>query len=362
MQVPPFNTYYPTVDDMNRDQKRFYKHLRRAVERGDFVDIAGQISYVFCHAYDEIDPKNRQKSLGSLKKLAKIYECDPKLPEYLNGWAADCAILLGDLHQALELLPEPTLGMTWGLTANTRLSLKHALKSPPEPRELVAVVGPRVTKFGRENLEGVEQYLGVLLGELHARSNNLISDWISEYQIYNTAFRPFNGLPSDHQQHTSFTEYHFSNCDLFRDYVADLIRQAENAFRADKGLPRIGEGWISETHLFYQLKNAFIDDQVLQHARPSWLGLQHLDVYFPELSVAVEFQGEQHDRPIEYFGGQRAFEDSQRRDKKKRAACKLNGIVLFEVRMGYDIDQLVREIIEKSSVRASRLKTPDASQ
>jgi hypothetical protein len=347
MRVPPFNSYYPTTDDMDRSQKRFYKYLQRAVEKGDFVDVAGQISYVFCYAYEEIDPKKPQKALDFLKNLAKIYEGDPELPAYLNGWAAHCAILLGDLHQALELLPEPKLGTTWGLTANTHLSLKYALESPPEPRELVAVVGPTVTKFGRENLEGVEQYLGVLIGELQTRSNNLISDWISENKIHSTAFHPFNGVPGNHQQHTGFTEYHFSNCDLFKDYVADLIRQAENALRVDKGLPRIGEGWISETHLFYQLKDAFSDEQVVQHARPSWLGRQHLDVYFPELSVAVEFQGEQHDRPIEYFGGQKEFEENQKRDKRKRMACKRNGIVLIEVRDGYDIDQLVREIRQK---------------
>lgn len=344
MQAPPFNTYYPTVDNMNRDQKRFYKHFRSAIEKGVFVDVGGQISYVFCYAYEAIDQKKPRKSLHVLTQLAKLYEGNPKLPDYLNGWAADCAILLGELDQALQLLPEPKLGAAWGLTANTRLSLKRALKMPPAPREMVAVIGPKVTKYGRENLEDVEQYLGVQLDEMQSRSSDLISDWISEYQIHSTAFCPFNGVPSDHLLHPEFKEFHFSNRDEFRDYVADLIRQAENALRVDKGLPRIGEGWISETHLYYQLKDAFRDHQVLQHARPSWLGRQHLDVFFPELSVAVEFQGEQHDRPIEFFGGQKTFEENQRRDKRKRAACKRNGVALFEVRKGYDIDQLVVEI------------------
>jgi hypothetical protein len=346
MQVPPFNTYYPTVGDMNRDQKRFYKHFRSAVEKGEFVDVEDQISYVFCYAYEIIDQKNPRKSLHSLTKLAKLYEGDPKLPDYIIGWAADCAILLGELDQALQLLPEPKLGATWGLTANTRLSLKRTLKMPPAPREMVAIVGPKVTQYGRENLGDVEQYLGAQLEEMQARSSDLISDWISEYQIHSTAFYPFNGVPSGHQLHPEFTVYNFSNRDEFRDYVAELIRQAENALRVDKGLPRIGEGWVSETHLYYQLKDAFSDHQVLQHARPSWLGRQHLDIFFPELSVAVEFQGEQHDGPIEFFGGQKAFEENQRRDKRKRTACKCNGVALLEVRKGYDIDQLVVEIGE----------------
>ncbi len=344
MQVPPFSTYYPAVGDMNRDQKRFYRHFTSTVEAGEFVDVDNQISYVFCYAYEKLDQRNPRKSLHALLRLAELYKDHPKLPSHLNGWAADCAILINELDLALQLLPEPQLGAAWGLTANIRLSLKHALKIPPAPHEMIAVVGSKVTKYGRANLEDVGQYLGILLEKMQSRSSNLISDWITDYQIHSTAFYPFNGVPNGHQPHPEFTEYHFSNRDEFRDYVVDLIRQAENALRVDKGLPLIGEGWISETHLYYQLKDAFSDYQVLQHARTSWLGRQHLDVFFPELSIAVEFQGEQHYRPIEFFGGQKAFEENQRRDKRKRAACKSNGVALIEVRKGYDINQLISDI------------------
>ncbi|MEP1441851.1 MAG: hypothetical protein ABJK39_02450 [Hyphomicrobiales bacterium] len=344
MKVPLFNTYYPTVDVMDQSQKRFYNRFKRVLAKGEFVDIEDQISYVFCYAYEIIDPSKPRQSLAKLKGLAEIYADDPKLPQYLNSWAADCSILLGDFRQALELLPEPKLGATWGLVADTRLSLKHKLRLTPIPRELVAIVGPKVTKYGRENLEGVEEYVGVQLKEMQSRSKRLISKWISEYKIYKTKYHPFNGVPCNHERHTNFTNYHFSNCDVFREFAVDLIRQAENALRTDKGLPRVGEGWVSETQLYYQLKDEFKSIQVIQHARPSWLGRQHLDVYLPELSVAVEFQGEQHDRPIEFFGGQKAFEENQKRDKRKRAACKRNNIKLFEVREGYDLNQLLEEI------------------
>jgi len=329
---------------MGRAQKRFYDYFRRKVSKNEYVEVGEQVSYVFCYAYEAMDPTNPRRSLHELKELAKIYKYNPKLPDYLNVWAADCAILLGELNHALQLLPEPQIGTTWGLIANTRLSLKYALNLPPSPRELVALVGPKVTKYGRENLVGVEQYLGIQLEEMQGRSSNLFLEWFSTYQIHQTAFNPFNGVPGDHGSHPKFKVYHFSNNDEFREYVTNLIRQAENALRVDQMLPRIGEGWISETHLYYQLQDAFGDKQVLQHARPSWLGRQHLDVFFPELSVAVEFQGEQHDRPIEFFGGQKAFEDNQKRDKKKRAACKRNGVTLIEVRKGYKIDQLICEI------------------
>lgn len=344
MKVPPFDTYYPTASGMNHEQKQYYKYFRSAVEKGEFVDFGGQISYVFCYAYESIDQQKPRKSLHTLVNLADLYKDHPTIPDYLNGWAADCAILLGDLDRALQLIPEPKPGTAWSLTANTRLSLKRVLNAPPTPRELVAIVGPKVTKYGHENLADVERYLGVQLEEMQSRSSGLITDWISKYQFRGTAFHPFNGVPNDHQLHPEFTEYHFSNHDEFREFVAELIRQAENTLRTDKGLPHIGEGWISETHLYYQLKDAFSGHQVLQHARPAWLGRQHLDVFFPNLSVAVEFHGEQHDRPIDFFGGKTAFEENQKRDNRKRAACKHNGVALIEVRKGYDIARLIGDI------------------
>ena len=344
MTVPPFNIYYPAFDGMDRSQKRFYKHFRTSVMRGNFVDVDGQISYIFCYAYELIAQTDLKKSFSSLTGLADLYANETKVKDYLNGWAADCAILLEDFDAVLRILPIPRLGTTWGLIADKHLSVKLVQQVPPSSRELVAVIGPKVTKYGREHLEDVERYLDVHLDELSSKDDNLIASWIQEFQIHKTPFHPFNGVPGSLREHQGFTSYHFSNSEKFRSYVAGLIRQAENVLRIEKGLPRVGEGWVSETHLFYQLKEALAEYHVQQYARPSWLGRQHLDIYIPDLSIAVEFQGEQHDRLIEFFGGQEAFEQNQKRDKKKRNACKKNGVTLIEVRKGYDIEALINEI------------------
>jgi hypothetical protein len=344
MNVPPFDEYYPDESNMGRDQKRFYSVFRRAAQRGEFTDIGGQVSYVFCYAYELINNKEPKESLQSLIELAELYKADPKLPGYLHSWAADCAILIGDHARAIELMPEPGLGATWTLAASIRLTLRNSLNLPPEPRELIAIVGPRVTRFGRENLIEVEQYISSHIEEVKSRSENIISDWIRKFQISASPFYPFTGVPLQRGWETECITYHFSLNQEFRDFVANLIRGAENALRVDMGLPRVGEGWFSETHLYYQLKDAFKDQRVLQHARPPWLGRQHLDVYLPELLVAVEFHGAQHDGPVEFFGGQKAFEENQARDERKRIACKRNGVRLFEVRAGYDLERLIEEI------------------
>jgi hypothetical protein len=110
------------------------------------------------------------------------------------------------------------------------------------------------------------------------------------------------------------------------------------------GVPKVGEGWVSETNLFYQIKESMPTSEIVHHARPAWLGKQHLDIFMPSLGVAIEFQGAQHDQPIAYFGGLPAFKATQRRDKLKAKRCQQNGVRLFYVRPDYCLDDVLHEI------------------
>ena len=49
------------------------------------------------------------------------------------------------------------------------------------------------------------------------------------------------------------------------------------------------------------------------------------------LQCLIEYQGEQHFKPIEYFGGQKYFEKVQQRDKKKKEYCQQKGIKLITI-------------------------------
>ena len=48
-----------------------------------------------------------------------------------------------------------------------------------------------------------------------------------------------------------------------------------------------------------------------------WLNRQRLDFFLPDYNIAIEYQGEQHFKPIKYFGGEKRFIDRIERDKKK---------------------------------------------
>ena len=86
--------------------------------------------------------------------------------------------------------------------------------------------------------------------------------------------------------------------------------------------------WINEFSLYHLLKHTF--PNVEYQKRFDWLGMQSLDIYIPDCNTAIEYQGEQHYRPIDFFGGQESFEETTARDRKKKILCEENGVRLLE--------------------------------
>lgn len=117
-----------------------------------------------------------------------------------------------------------------------------------------------------------------------------------------------------------------------------------NFLRDRFGLPPIGEGWVSETKLFYQLSLSFSDNVLVQHGKPKWLGRQHFDIYFPLLNIAVEYQGKQHFESVEYFGGEEALKNNIQRDNLKRKKCIDNDCELIYVFKGYNLEDVINNI------------------
>jgi hypothetical protein len=132
-------------------------------------------------------------------------------------------------------------------------------------------------------------------------------------------------------------------------FLSETLRKAENNFREAVGAHKIGEGWTSETLLYYEVQSKFPNLEVHHGYRDSWLGRQHLDIFIPQLKTAIEFQGLQHDQPVEFFGGEDGYIGATQRDIIKRKKCKKNQVRLIEVRPGYSIEALVLVIEGKLS-------------
>ena len=272
--------------------------------------------------------------------------CGPNARELTLRWASDCWVALAEFERALDVLPMPDLGSRMSLLTSSRLSIKLEIERDIEAREILTLFGPKLTKFGRENLEAIEQFVAISVNALGKEElSNLLKEWATDAPKEGDEYSLFNGHPS-YVISRRLKLVNFDRSLRAESLCSNLIRQAENAFREDQGLPKIGEGWIAETALYYEIKNHFSTLEVLQHFSPEFLGRQHFDVYLPSLKIALEYQGLQHDRPVEFFGGLEAFEKTKQRDRRKKNLCDKYGVRLIYVREGYNLCEVILKINE----------------
>lgn len=63
------------------------------------------------------------------------------------------------------------------------------------------------------------------------------------------------------------------------------------------------------------------------------------DFYLPILRCAIEYDGEQHYRPVDFFGGEEGFKNRQLHDKIKTQYCDDNGIRLIRIPYNKSVEQ-----------------------
>ncbi|MFT4792449.1 MAG: hypothetical protein ACI9ZM_000587 [Paracoccaceae bacterium] len=158
----------------------------------------------------------------------------------------------------------------------------------------------------------------------------------------------------NHGGQTDAEKYYSIYAKSFRYRLGFDERDFYNSMRDRLGIPRVGEGWISEMNLVRLVRTIFPETDVLHQASPDWLGRQRFDVYVPEHKLAIEYNGEQHYFPVSRFGGQDGFEATLKRDNEKRVKSAEAGVVLIEFRYDESITlERVRRRIERALSKAS---------
>ena len=103
--------------------------------------------------------------------------------------------------------------------------------------------------------------------------------------------------------------------------------------------------WKHELTLFHAVRKRHQD--TLYQYRPDWLGRQSLDLFIPSLQTAIEYQGIQHYRPVDFFGGEEALLQRQELDRQKRILCEENNVRLIEWPYGLEpTDRNIREALK----------------
>lgn len=95
--------------------------------------------------------------------------------------------------------------------------------------------------------------------------------------------------------------------------------------------------------------------------RPTWLrnpetgSLLELDGHCEELKLAFEYDGEQHFKPIDFFGGEESFISRVKRDLVKNELCEKHGIMLIRIPYSIkDIENHIKGILNIINIKERR--------
>lgn len=389
IQVPSWNNdFYNEVEFAPPQVREFYFYLVEEISKGNFIDIEGETYYIelYLRSVTEqfISSKNINYLLKRFEEISQAYGNHNVIANKILSWKADAYLYLDDYDKA------------WFFMRQRRISIKDiigirakCIETFIDGKDFISTIvdyKKGLTKFGKNNLESILEIVSINLNSFHKRhGKNLVENFRQQFNFAALEDKDFLKLREffDDEKEFAFLkktyevrekeyyldkkkyDYYFQRrlfgdisyaphiyCEAVPSIILKaienefkrLIRECENTFREERCIPRIGEGWIAETELFYKLRDYFSGEKIVNHARPAWLALQHLDIYFPERNIGIEYQGLQHQKPVEYFGGQKTFEKQKERDERKRNLCKANDCVLIYVYEGYNFEELTNKI------------------
>lgn len=356
----PQRYIYPHHDMSSEpdDIQKFYKYFKETFINGTLLDTEGYTNYFFMLAFD------LKKEIHDPNVLASKYEELSRAYPILKGYCDD---ILVDVYNDKQMYVN-----AWDIVKNTSyLSYKiirfYTTKIGHDI--LDGVIAAKLcgtsclTNFGQSHIDNILPFFKPCLEKFEKEKGCCFHDLFYDSDM---GYKSINGkyVPEYYKQFyqldtSSYSlyeaigmdEYHANRLDeilvvehAVLEQLRVLLIAAEDAYRESIGVPKIGEGWISETALFYKIKEHYKYYKVVQHGRPKWLGKQHFDIYFPENNIAIEYQGIQHYQAVDYFGGEEGLASNQERDERKRGLCKKHSCKLICVNEGYKFDDVITSI------------------
>lgn len=282
------------------------------------------------------DPVN---TINELLLLQYVYNYEEKYSLYIKQWIFDAFTYVRDYWNAIGYIQSRYQNEYKYFTSRI-LSLKYAMNIPISGKEILGLLQHRPRKIVLNNEDFVTDYLEDKVRDFEVKYDvDFLSIMTEQFAMNPSINYLFSGTGLLLASEINFFDYSYLG-DLSI-LVNEWVREAENALREMKGLPKIGEGWLNETLLYNIIVSIFKEKgyNVIHHSFPSFLGRLEIDIHIPSFNLGIEYQGIQHYEPIEFFGGQEGFENRIRSDKLKKELCELNGVELIYFSYDEQIDE-----------------------
>jgi hypothetical protein len=334
------------IEFMDSAQRKFYETWIRYWKKGKPIDVKGNTSYLFPYTYTLLRKalKNPRDAIYELKLLDRVYKHEKYFYEYLKNWIFDAYVLNKEYWNAIAYIQSRYNDEPRYFTSRV-LSLKYKLGVPISGEEVLGLYNRKPRELVLDNLDIIVDQLEQTVRDFEMEHDiDLLSLITEQFAIGPSPYYLlFSGTGILVGAEVDF--YDYSSLGDFNIVIDQWMKNAENALREAEGLPKIGEGWVSETMLCRIVIKIFEDYgyEVIHHSYPPFLRRQELDIHIPALNLGIEYMGKQHFEPVDLFGGKDGFKKIVARDKRKKRLCEENGITLIYFR--YD------EPIEESYVR-----------
>lgn len=360
MEIPSWSgTYYSNIKDQSIDKQNAYEELKDMWDNHNYIKISDSdrpnTAYFITYFYEVIlefidKPESYYKLKSNLEFIINEYKNDQTgALHYGIRWLIDMAYIMKD-YETVKLNAEKYLNNSkyWkrdefpkevfdflNIKTNDAVDIKyfkHLFKTYSY-----------LTEYGKHFSEEIQPEIEKELEKVCIQQNTNFVYLLMDVKTFKST--RFIGVPNIQTRENLESEFKtFFMNKKAKTILKQIAKKAENTIRKKHNVPGIGEGWVSETVLYKKLCSAFPSEEVLQHAQPIFLGQQHYDIYFPDHKIAIEYHGLQHFEPVDFFGGQSAFEQNVIRDIRKKKLSERNGIHLIVLREGYDFSKLMSDI------------------
>lgn len=353
---------FSALDKATNEQKKFYNYFKTEFSNNRFIDLEENNNYIFILFYDILNQYLENRDFEELfKKHSLLNKYYPITSTYSKRIFID--ILKGKkrFEEAWEFEKNLSISYIPKIWEYQQLLNRNLFDST-----IILRLSNynHLTDFGQRNINQISPYIEQAFADYEQKLDhpyflNLFFDDNLLYKKVNGEYSPkyylkfylseaeyefYKSIDEEAEKRNQKNTFPHVVEKAIIDQLKIIIKEAEDLYRVDIGMPKIGEGWISETELFYKLKTRFKEHKVVHHGNPKWLGRQHLDIFLPKLNIGIEYQGLQHYEPIDFFGGEEAFLKNQERDLRKKELCIKNNCYLIYVRKDYDFEELCNEI------------------
>ena len=353
---------FSAFEKATNEQKKFYNYFKTEFLKNKFIDLQENNNYIFILFYDflnqYLENRNFDELIGTYSLIVKYY---PITSTYSYRIFIDILKEKKRFEEAWEY--EKKLGVT---SIRTIWEYQQLLKQNLFDATLILGIANynHLTDFGKRNIKSLTQSIEQAFINYEEKlqqpyfldlflDNNLFykkvngqysSSYYLKFYLSDAEYDFYRAIDEEAEKRNQKNSFLHVVEKAVINQLKVIVKQGEDLYRVENGMPKIGEGWISETELFYKLKTRFIEQKVIQHGNPKWLGRQHIDIFFPNLNIGIEYQGLQHYEPIDFFGGEEAFIKNQERDLRKKNLCIKHNCHLIYVNRDYNIEDLCNEI------------------